>query len=124
MQYAIVESALATIDQLQRERDDLARQRSRLESDWNDLRNARGKIEQERDGLRAERNQFERDRAAAEKGHATNSATLTAELNAARDKISALTTSLLDRTEELRTLDNVAPKRSPNLSWSAREKKS
>jgi len=31
---------------------------------------------------------------------------LTAELNAARDKIGALTTSLLSRTEELRTLDN------------------
>ena len=41
-----------------------------------------------------------------EKGQFEASATLTAELNAARDKIGALTTSLLNRTDELRTLDN------------------
>ena len=54
----------------------------------------------------AARNQLDRDRAAAEKGESEASATLSAELNAARDKISALTTSLLSRTEELRTLDS------------------
>ena len=56
--------------------------------------------------LRGERNQLERDRAAVEKGQFEASAAVTAELNAARDKVMRLTTSLLSRTEELRTLDN------------------
>jgi chromosome segregation ATPase len=55
--------------------------------------------------LIGERTQLERDRAAVEDCYSEASAAVTAELNAARDKISALTTSLLNRTEELRTLD-------------------
>jgi chromosome segregation ATPase len=92
--------------QFERERNELRSAKDQLESDWNELRGARGKIEQERDELRASRNQLERDRAATDKGQFEASATLTADLNAARDKIGALTTSLLSRTEELRTLDN------------------
>lgn len=94
------------LDLLERERNELRIDKEQLDSDWNELRGARGKIEQERDELRAARNQLDRDRAAADKGQFEASATLTAELNAARDKIGALTTSLLSRTEELRTLDN------------------
>ena len=93
-------------DQLERERNELRAAKERSASEWNELRGARGTIERERDELRAERNQLERDRAAVEQGHVTASSTLAAELNAARDKIGALTTSLLSRTEELRTLDN------------------
>lgn len=59
----------------------------------------------ERDELRNAREQFERDRT-TEKNHADTSATTLNELHAARDKITALTTLLLSRTEELRTLDN------------------
>jgi chromosome segregation ATPase len=94
------------LDQVERERNELRSAKEKLESDWNELRGARGKIEKERDEMRVARNQLERDRAAAEKGEFEASATLSAELNTARDKISALTTSLLSRTEELRTLDS------------------
>ena len=97
--------AQSSLDELTRERDELMAAKAQLESDWNELRGARGKIEQERDELRVERNQLERDREAVEKGQIEASATLTAELNAARDKIGALTTNLLDRTQELRNLD-------------------
>lgn len=93
-------------EQMDRERDELRAAKGQLEGDWDELRGARGKIEQERDELRAARNQVESDRVAADRGQFEASATVTAELNAARDKIGALTTSLLGRTDELRTLDN------------------
>ncbi|HVT28341.1 MAG TPA: hypothetical protein VHE81_10045 [Lacipirellulaceae bacterium] len=60
----------------------------------------------ERDELRAAREQFERSRAAADQTHSESSAAMATELNAAREKITALTTLLLNRTEELRALDN------------------
>jgi DNA repair exonuclease SbcCD ATPase subunit len=63
-------------------------------------------LARERDELRTAREQVERDRANADKGHAEASATMVNELNAAREKITALTTLLLNRTEELRALDN------------------
>ena len=95
-----------TRTQFERERIEFAAAKSKLDSDWTELRVARGTIEQERDELRAARNQLERDRAITDQGQSEAAATLTAELNAARDRINALTTSLLSRTEELRTLDN------------------
>jgi hypothetical protein len=63
-------------------------------------------LARERDELQADREQFERDREFAEKNHSESSAATIAELHAAREKITALTTLLLNRTEELRTLDN------------------
>jgi DNA repair exonuclease SbcCD ATPase subunit len=60
----------------------------------------------ERDELRCAREQLERDRSASDKSHAESSATTLTELHASREKITALTTLLLSRTEELRTLDN------------------
>jgi chromosome segregation ATPase len=98
--------AESTLDQMARERSELGGVKAQLESERNDLRTARGKIDQERDELLAERKQLERDRAAMEKGQSEGSATLTAELNAAREKITTLSTTLLARTDELRTLDN------------------
>ena len=70
------------------------------------MRGARGKIEQERDELRARATSSSAIEPPRIKAKSEASATLTADLNAARDKIGALTTSLLSRTEELRTLDN------------------
>jgi chromosome segregation ATPase len=63
-------------------------------------------LARERDELRSEREQFKLERNNVEKSQAESSAALTNELNAAREKITALTTLLLNRTEELRTLDN------------------
>ena len=63
-------------------------------------------LARERDELRSTREQLERDRTTAEKSHSEASAATANELNAAREKITALTTLLLNRTEELRTLDN------------------
>jgi chromosome segregation ATPase len=60
----------------------------------------------ERDELRAAHEVTDRERHTAEKEQAQASAALANELNAAREKITALTTLLLNRTEELRTLDN------------------
>jgi septal ring factor EnvC (AmiA/AmiB activator) len=60
----------------------------------------------EREELQNARDQFERDRALDDKNQSEASAATIAELHAAREKISALTTLLLNRTEELRTLDN------------------
>lgn len=63
-------------------------------------------LARERDELQTAREQFERDRLSAEKIHSESSAATITELHAAREKITALTTLLLSRTEELRTLDN------------------
>lgn len=63
-------------------------------------------LARERDDLRTMRDEIERKRVAAETSQADTSAATVNELNAARDKITALTTLLLNRTEELRTLDN------------------
>jgi septal ring factor EnvC (AmiA/AmiB activator) len=60
----------------------------------------------ERNTLREEREQFEKQRASKEKDSSESVGALTNELNAAREKITALTTLLLNRTEELRSLDN------------------
>jgi predicted nucleic acid-binding Zn-ribbon protein len=63
-------------------------------------------LARQRDELQTAREQFERDRSASDKVHAESSAATLSDLNAAREKITALTTLLLSRTEELRTLDN------------------
>jgi chromosome segregation ATPase len=63
-------------------------------------------LARERDELQAAREQFKQDRSASDKNHADSSAATITELHAAREKITALTTLLLNRTEELRTLDN------------------
>jgi DNA repair exonuclease SbcCD ATPase subunit len=63
-------------------------------------------LARERDELKTAREQFERDRLSAEKNHSESSAATITELHAAREKITALTTLLLSRTEELRALDN------------------
>jgi DNA repair exonuclease SbcCD ATPase subunit len=63
-------------------------------------------LARERGELQTAREQFERDRASAEKNDAEASAATITELHAAREKITALTTLLLTRTEELRALDN------------------
>jgi chromosome segregation ATPase len=60
----------------------------------------------DRKTLSEEREQFERERAKKDKDSTESVAGLTNELNAAREKITALTTLLLNRTEELRTIDN------------------
>ena len=60
----------------------------------------------ERDELQTAREQFERDRLSAEKNHSESAAATITELHAAREKITGLTTLLLNRTEEFRTLDN------------------
>jgi chromosome segregation ATPase len=65
-----------------------------------------GQLAREREELQSARAQFERDRAVSEKNQSESSAATVAELHAAREKITALTTLLLSRTEELRTLDN------------------
>jgi chromosome segregation ATPase len=61
-------------------------------------------LAQERDELRVTREHFDQDRSVADQSRA-RLAEVAAELTIARDKISALTTSLLSRTEELRSLD-------------------
>jgi chromosome segregation ATPase len=63
-------------------------------------------LARERDELQNAREQFERDRLSAETSLSESSAATITELHAAREKITALTTLLLNRTEELRTLDN------------------
>jgi hypothetical protein len=63
-------------------------------------------LARERNELQAARDQFELDRSAPDKIHTESSAATITELHAAREKITALTTLLLSRTEELRTLDN------------------
>ena len=62
-------------------------------------------LSQERDELRTAREQFECDRAAAGMRQGQSSAEASEELSATREKNAELTTSLLARTEELRTLD-------------------
>jgi hypothetical protein len=63
-------------------------------------------LSRERKELQIARERFESDRESAEKNQSEASAASTTELHAAREKITALTTLLLNRTEELRTLDN------------------
>jgi len=63
-------------------------------------------LARQRDELQTAREQFERDRSVSDKNHAESSAATIDELHSAREKITALTTLLLSRTEELRTLDN------------------
>lgn len=77
----------------------------------------------ERNELQTAREQFERDRSVSDKIHAESSAAAIAELHAAREKITALTTLLLSRTEELRTLDNLRAEVQTELELSrARER--
>jgi septal ring factor EnvC (AmiA/AmiB activator) len=63
-------------------------------------------LARERDELQAARERLDLDRTTNERSQAESSAALVKELDAAREKITALTTLLLNRTEELRTLDN------------------
>lgn len=77
-----------------------------LEAYQQNLDNWRTQLAREREELQTARAQFEQDRAtSAQAGSETLAATVT-ELTEAREKITALTTLLLTRTEELRTLDN------------------
>jgi chromosome segregation ATPase len=64
-----------------------------------------GELARERESLRAERESLLRDGSTAGEDQA-NLSELGNELNATRDKVNALTTMLLSRTEELRVLDN------------------
>jgi len=68
------------------------------------LDNWQQELARERDELREMREALERDRAAGGAGNELFEQ-LQRELNEARDKVSALTTALLTRTEELRELD-------------------
>jgi septal ring factor EnvC (AmiA/AmiB activator) len=70
------------------------------------LDKCQAQLAREREQLNAERQQFEFDRSNADKSHTESFAALNTELTGAREKITALTTLLLNRTEELRTLDN------------------
>jgi predicted nucleic acid-binding Zn-ribbon protein len=80
-------------------------------------------LARERNELQSAREQFERDRSASDKIHAESSTSAIAELHAAREKITALTTLLLSRTEELRTLDNLRAEVQTELELSrARER--
>ena len=82
-----------------------------------------GQLAREREELQSARDQFERDRSVSEKNQAESSAATIAELHAAREKITALTTLLLSRTEELRTLDNTRAEIQTELELSrARER--
>jgi chromosome segregation ATPase len=63
-------------------------------------------LARERGELQNARQQFERDRESTEKSLSEASEATIAELHAAREKITTLTALLLNRTEELRTLDN------------------
>jgi septal ring factor EnvC (AmiA/AmiB activator) len=77
----------------------------------------------ERGELQAAREQFELEQTSAEKNNSESSAATIAELHAAREKITALTTLLLSRTEELRTLDNSRAETQTELELSrARER--
>jgi len=77
----------------------------------------------DREELQSAREQFERDRSVSDKNQAESSAATIAELHAAREKITALTTLLLSRTEELRTLDNTRAEVQTELELSrARER--
>src|SRR2546423_5942580 len=60
----------------------------------------------DREALNEEREQFNHDRSTKEKNSSESLSALTNELSAAREKITALTTLLLNRPEEPRTLDN------------------
>jgi chromosome segregation ATPase len=84
---------------------ELAESLSALSAYQSHLDDWHAKLARERDDLRAAREQLDRDRAASESDHAKFNQ-VNKELNEARDKIAALTTMLLSRTEELRTLDN------------------
>lgn len=84
----------------------LAAYQSHLDSWQQQLAGEREQLERDRHELQSAREQFERDRTTADKNRADTSAAATNELHAAHEKITALTTLLLSRTEELRTLDN------------------
>jgi chromosome segregation ATPase len=65
-------------------------------------------LAREREELQASRDAFARERAAAEQSHSQlhqTSSDANAELSSAREKITGLSTSLLERTEELRVSD-------------------
>jgi DNA repair exonuclease SbcCD ATPase subunit len=109
--------------QLARERDELQSKRDQFEHDREGLQVASEKIELAREELRSMRDQFERDRSASDKSSAEELAAAQKELAEARDKVTALTTLLLNRTEELRTLDNRRAEVQTELELSrAREK--
>src|SRR3954471_112091 len=57
-------------------------------------------LARERNELQTAREQFDRDRSVSEKINSESSGAAIAELHAAREKITALTTLLLSRTEE------------------------
>ncbi len=70
------------------------------------LDNWQRQLADERTALIQARELFEREQAAAAASQSLSTAEAGAELTAARQKIADLTSSLLARTEELRTLDN------------------
>ncbi len=77
-----------------------------LEAYQNHLDEWHQQLVRERKELCDAREQFDRDRDLAAKSQSETSAAALAELHEAREKITALTTLLLNRTEELRTLDS------------------
>jgi chromosome segregation ATPase len=77
----------------------------------------------ERDELQTLRQQIEHERSATDANQTQALAEVTKDLNASRDKVAALTTMLLSRTEELRTLDNRRAESATELELArAREK--
>lgn len=63
-------------------------------------------LARDREELQSARTQFETDCKSAVKDQSEATAATITELHASREKVTALTTLLLSRTEELRTLDN------------------
>jgi chromosome segregation ATPase len=109
--------------QLARERDELQASRGQFEHDREAVRVANEKIELAREELRLAHEQFERDRSASDRSSSDELVAAQKELAEARDKITALTTLLLNRTEELRALDNRRAEVQTELELSrAREK--
>jgi chromosome segregation ATPase len=100
----------------------LAAFQSHLEAWQQELAGEREKLRLQSEELNAERARLEREQGASQQDQA-KLAELTAELHASRDKVGALSTSLLSRTEELRVLDMRRTELATELDLSrAREK--
>ena len=100
------EELCAMRESLEREQAEIRTSKDSVVCQQDELRKTREQIDRDRDELCVAREQIARERTTADQSHAESSATMGNELNAAREKITALTTLLLNRTEELRTLDN------------------
>lgn len=85
---------------------DLTESIAALEAYQQNLDDWHRQLAREREELQAARACFEHDRISSENAGSEKLSATVAELSEAREKITALTTLLLSRTEELRTLDN------------------